>query len=362
MTKTATELNVHTIGLDIAKNSFSVHGFDADGKTVLTKELKRGQLLFWFAKLAPCTVGLEACASAHHWGREIAKLGHDVKLVPAQRVKAFVPRMKNDAADAKAIARACREPELRFVAVKSIENQSVLMLFKARDLLTAQRTQAINALRGHFAEVGIVVPKGAHEAKALVELVLQEDEGQGLPATMRAALTPLVRMLLAIEAETKVLNAAILKHHKASETSMRLATVPGIGTLTAAVLTATVSDPKAFSGGREFAAWIGLVPRQHSTGGKPSLGKISKMGNRDLRRLLFVGATAALARIKNAPKNATGKTVLTSSPLADWARSLLAKRPFRLVAAALANKMARIAWAIMAGDDCYNPHHVKPAS
>jgi transposase len=358
MTNIATETSLHTIGLDIAKNSFSIHGFDTDGKTVLAKELKRGQVLGWFAERPACTVGLEACASAHHWAREIGKLGHVVKLIPAQRVKAFLPRMKNDAADAKAIARAVREPEMRFVGVKSIADQSALMLFKARDLLTAQRTQLINALRGHCAEIGIVVPKGAHEAKVLVQRVLQEDEGHGLPTTMRIALTPLVRTLLAIEDEIKGLNATILAQHKASETSMRLATVPGIGTLTAAVLTATVSDPRTFSGGREFAAWLGLVPRQHSTGGKPSLGKISKMGNHDVRRLLFVGATAALARMKNA----TGKTVLKSSPLADWARSLLAKKPFRLVAAALANKMARIAWAIMAGDDCYNPHHVKPAA
>jgi transposase len=358
MTKTATEVAIHTIGLDIAKHSFSVHGFDEGGKTVLTKELKRGQVLAWFARLAPCTVGLEACASAHHWGREIAKLGHAVKLVPAQRVKAFLPRMKNDAQDAKAIARAVREPEMRFVAVKSIENQAVLMLFKARDLLTAQRTQAINALRGHFAELGLVVPKGAHEAKALVQLVMREGEGQGLPLAMQAALRPLVATLLSLEEEIKGLNAAILAQHRSSETSQRLATVPGIGTLTAAILTATVSDPHAFSGGREFAAWIGLVPRQHSTGGKPSLGKISKMGNRDLRRLLFVGATAALARMKNT----TSKTTLARSPLADWARGLLARKPFRLVAAALANKMARIAWAIMAGDDCYNPRHVKPVA
>jgi transposase len=358
MTKTAIETPVHTIGLDIAKNSFSVHGFDAEGETVVTRELKRGHVLSWFETLAPCTVGLEACASAHHWAREIGRLGHHVKLIPAQRVKAFLPRMKNDAADARAIARACREPEMRCVGVKSVENQSVLMLFKARDLLTAQRTQLINALRGHCAEIGIVVPKGAHEAKALVQPVMQEDDGQSLPPLMVAALQPLVMVLLSIEEQTKALNTAILKVHRASETSMRLATIPGIGTLTAAVLTATVSDARAFSGGREFAAWIGLVPRQHSTGGKASLGKLSKMGNRDLRRLLFVGATAALAHIKSGKS----KTTLTQSPLAGWARSLLAKKPFRLVAAALANKIARIAWAIMAGDDCYNPAHVKPAA
>lgn len=349
MKKSATEVAIHTIGLDIAKNSFSLHGFDHEGRTVLTKDLKRGQVLAWFSKLPPCRVGLEACASAHYWARELVKLGHDVKLIPAQRVKAFLPRMKNDAADAKAIARAVSDPEMRCVGVKTVEQQSLLMLFKVRDLLTGQRTALINALRGHFGEVGVVVSQGAHEVKPLVARVLTDEE---LPALMLQALRPLVASLLALEDEIKTLNTAILKQHRTNETSLRLATVPGIGTLTATVLTATVSDPRLFAGGREFAAWIGLVPRQHSTGGKARLGKISKMGNRDLRRLLVVGAHAALYRIKS------GKT---QSPLADWARNLLAKKPFKLVAVALANKMARTAWAIMAGDDCYNPKHASAA-
>ena len=349
MKKLTPELAIHTIGLDIAKSSFSLHCFDADGHTVLSKDLKRGQVLAFFAKLPPSRVGLEACASAHHWARELSKLGHDVKLIPAQRVKAFLPRMKNDAADAKAIARAVNDPEMRCVGVKTVEQQSLLMLFKARDLLTTHRTALINALRGHFGEIGIVVPQGAHEVKPLVARVINDDQ---LPSLMQAALRPLVDSLLALEDQIKTLNVTILKQHRASETSMRLATVPGIGTLTATVLTATVSDPKLFAGGREFAAWIGLVPRQHSTGGKARLGKISKMGNRDLRRLLVVGAHAALYRIKS------GKT---QSPLADWARNLLAKKPFKLVAVALANKMARTAWAIMAGDDCYNPKHANAA-
>ena len=349
MAKSATETTIHTIGLDIAKNSFSVHGFDIEGNTVLTKDLKRGQMLAWFAKLPACLVGLEACASAHYWAREIAGLGHEVKLIPAQRIKAFLPRMKNDAADARAIARAVREAEMRFVGIKTVEQQSLLMLFKARDLLTAQRTALINALRGHFGEIGIVVARGAHEVKPLVARVMKDDQ---LPPLMVMALRPLVASLLVLEDEIKTLNVAILKQHRGSEMSQRLATVPGIGTLTATVLTATVSDPQMFTGGREFAAWVGLVPRQHSTGGKARLGKISKMGNRDLRRLLVVGAHAALYRIK------LGKT---KSLLADWARNLLTKKPFKLVAVALANKMARTAWAIMAGGDCYNPKHASAA-
>ena len=267
-------------------------------------------------------------------------------------MKAFLPRQKNDAADAKAIARAVRDPEMRFVSVKSVESQASLMLFKARDLLMGQRTALINALRGHFGEIGIVARQGAHEVKMLIDLVMGQETDQTLPDAMRQALQALVATLSGLEDEIKVLNTAILKQHKSSEVSQRLATVPGIGTLTATLLVATVSEPARFSGGREFAAWIGLVPKQHSTGGKARLGHISKMGNRDLRRLLVVGAHAALYRIKS------GKT---QSPLADWARGLLARKPFKLVAVALANKMARIAWAIMAGDDCYNPKHAAAA-
>ncbi len=348
MVKATPQTPIHTIGLDIAKLSFSVHGFDVAGHTVLAKDLKRAMVLTFFAQVPACNVGIEACASAHYWAREIGALGHKVRLIPAQRVKAFLPRMKNDAADAKAIARAMRDPEMRFVPVKTKVQQAGLMLFKARDLLMGQRTQLINALRGHFSELGIVVPKGAHEAKVLVEQIRRNDDDQHLPQAVVAALMPLVSSLHALEAQIRGLDKAILARHRSSETSQRLATVPGIGTLTASVLSATVDDAKAFAGGREFAAWIGLVPRQHSTGGKARLGKISKMGNRDLRRLLVVGAHAALYRMKS------GKT---KSPLADWARTLLAKKPFKLVAVALANKMARIAWALMAGDDCYNPKH-----
>lgn len=352
MTKIITKTvmsKIATVGLDLAKNSFSLHGFDDAGHTVLAKDLKRGQVLSFFEKLEPCRVGLEACASAHYWARELIKLGHDARLIPAQRVKAFLPRMKNDAQDAKAIARALRDPEMRFVGVKSVEQQASLMLFKARDLLMGQRTALINALRGHFGEIGIVVPQGAHEVKVLVEMVLQDDQQMRLPQMMRSALKALVSSLRNLEDEIKVLNTAIARQHKTNGKSQNLATVPGIGALTATLLVATVNDPKQFAGGREFAAWIGLVPRQHSTGGKASLGRISKMGNRDLRRLLVVGAHAALYRIKS------GKT---QSPLADWARNLLARKPFKLVAVALANKMARIAWAIMVKEDCYDPAHV----
>ena len=328
---------VHTIGLDIAKSSFSLHGLDAEGRTVLKKELKRHQMLGFFKELEACHIGLEACASAHHWARELTKFGHEVRLISPLRVKAFVPRQKNDAADAFAIARAMREPEMRFVSVKSVAQQSVLMLFKARDLLVSQRTMIINALRGHFAEIGIIVAVGAQHAKRLVDLVNNQEAE--VPPFMREALLPLTTSLGSLEQQIASLNRSIAAAHKGDERAKRLAEVPGIGVLVSTLLSATVSDPKAFASGREFAAWAGLVPRQHSTGGKPRLGHISKMGHKDLRRLLVVGAIAALARMKHA-KNPT--------PLALWARKLLAKKPFRLVAVALANKMARTAWAIMA--------------
>lgn len=342
MTKLSTQSGISIIGLDIAKNSFALHGLDDEGRTVLKKELKRHQLLDVFKALDPCRVGLEACASAHHWAREIAALGHEVKLIAPLRVKVFAPRQKNDAADAFAIARAMREPEMRYVPVKSVRQQSVLMLFKARDLLVAQRTMIINALRGHFAEVGVIVPVGAQHARRLVDLVRKD--AAVMPPFMRDALMPLTASLAALEEQIASLNRGIAEAHKVDERAKRLAEVPGIGVLVSTMLSATVSDPHAFASGREFAAWAGLVPRQHSTGGKPRLGHISKMGHKDLRRLLVVGAIAALARMKHA-KN--------PMPLGQWARKLLAKKPFRLVAVALANKMARIAWAIMAKGVAY---------
>ena len=342
MTKLTTQTTIHTIGLDIAKNSFTAHGLDAEGHTVLKKELKRHQVLGFFEQLAPAKVGLEACASAHHWAREISRFGHEVYLITPLRVKAFVTRQKNDAADAFAIARALREPEMRFVPVKTIAQQSVLMLFKARDLLVSQRTMIINALRGHFAEIGVIVPVGAQQAKRLVDLV--NNEKSDVPPFMREALLPLTSSLNSLEQQIASLNRSIASAHKSDERAKRLAEVPGIGVLVSTLLSATVSDPYAFASGREFAAWAGLVPRQHSTGGKPRLGHISKMGHKDLRRLLVVGAIAALARMKHAK---------TPTALGLWARKLLAKKPFRLVAVALANKMARTAWAIMAKGVAY---------
>lgn len=328
---------ITTIGLDIAKNVFQLHGIDADGQVVLRKSLRRGQIWPFFEKLAPCLIGMEACATAHHWARTLIANGHDVRLIPPSYIKPYLRRQKSDAADAAAICEAVTRPSMRFVPVKSENQQATLMLHSARELLISQRTALINALRGHFAELGIVVPQGAHNARQLIA-ILEDDKGHTSQA-VRIALGPLATALIEIKGQIAKLDKAILAAHRNDDVSLRLSTIPGIGPVIATCLSASVPDAKLFEGGREFAAWLGLVPRQHSTGGKPRLGSISKMGNRRMRKLLVVGAHAALYRMKNSK---------TQSPLAEWAQTLLAKKPFKLVAVALANKIARVAWAIMA--------------
>lgn len=338
---------ITTIGLDIAKNVFQLHCVDEDGKVVLRRPLRRGQMLAFFGALPPCLVGMEACATAHHWARALMALGHEVRLIPPAYVKPYIRRQKNDAADAAAICEAVTRPSMRFVPVKSEDQQGTLMQHRARDLLISQRTALINALRGHFAELGIVVAQGARNVRQLLARIDDENDA-ALPASARLALKPLATMLADIEAEIAKLDKVILSTHRRDLVSTRLATIPGIGPIVASCLSASVPDAGVFRCGREFAAWIGLVPRQYSTGGKPRLGHISKMGNRQLRKLLVVGAHAALARMRN------GKT---TSALADWARSLLASKPFRLVAVALANKIARIAWVVMARDTAYDSNN-----
>jgi len=338
---------ITTIGLDIAKNVFQLHGIDADGQVVVRKSLRRGQMLPFFEKLAPCLIGMEACATAHHWARTLIANGHDVRLIPPSYIKPYLRRQKSDAADAAAICEAVTRPSMRFVPVKSENQQATLMLHSARELLISQRTALINALRGHFAELGIVVPQGAHNARQLIA-ILEDDKGHTSQA-VRIALGPLATALIEIKGQIAKLDKAILAAHRNDDVSLRLSTIPGIGPVIATCLSASVPDAKLFEGGREFAAWLGLVPRQHSTGGKPRLGSISKMGNRRMRKLLVVGAHAALYRMKN------GKT---QSLLAEWAQTLLAKKPFKLVAVALANKIARVAWAIMARNIQFEPDFV----
>jgi len=338
-------MQITTIGLDIAKNVFQVHGIDADEKVVVRKQLRRSQVIGFFRDLAPCLVGLEACATAHHWARELTKLGHEVRLMPAKDVKAYVKRNKNDAADAAAICEAVRRPTMRFVRAKSAEQQAQLMQHRARDLLLRQRTQLINAMRAHMAELGIAAPQGRDGIKQLLAIIAK-DEDVRLPVDARASLIVLAAQLQAMQTTIGALEKRIVARHRANPDSKRLQTIPGIGVIGATAIRATVTDPAAFRSGRDFAAWVGLVPREDSTGGKPRLGPISKQGDRYLRRILVVGAVSMLRRAKLNPERY------------PWVTRLLARRPFKVVAVALANKMARVAWALLAKGGTYRPRLV----
>jgi transposase len=334
-------MQVTAIGLDLAKRVFQVHGADATGRTVLRRKLQRGEVLAFFRDLPPCLVGIEACSTAHHWAREIRSLGHEVRLMPASYVKPYVKRGKTDAADAEAICEAVTRPSMRFVPLKSAEQQAALMLHRTRDLLIRQRTMLINALRGHMAEFGIIAPQGASRVGELVALLMDEGEA-ALPALARQALRGLAGELHALETRIAEIEAAILAWHKGNEVSRRLATIPGIGPITASAVVATVGDAAQLGSARQLAAWIGLVPKQNSSGGKQRQGGISKQGDRYLRRLLVLGATAV---IRHARTRAT--------PLAAWITRLLERRPAKLVAVALANKTARIAWAVLVRGAAY---------
>jgi transposase len=333
-------MQITTIGLDIAKNVFQVHGIDADEKVVVRKQLRRSQVMAFFAALPPCLIGMEACATAHHWARELTKLGHEVRLMPAKDVKAYVKRGKNDAADAEAICEAVRRPTMRFVRIKSAEQQGQLMQHRTRDVLIRQRTQIINALRAHLAELGIVAAQGDKGVKELLAIVADKEDTR-LPIDARASVIVLAAQLEAVQTLIGSIEKRIKMQHRSNEASQRVETIPGIGVLGASAITATAVDPTVFRSGRDFAAWIGLVPRQDSTGGKQKLGPISKQGDRYLRRILIVGAISVLRRARENP----GKF--------PWLTQLLARRPFKVVAVALANKMARMAWALLAHGGTY---------
>jgi transposase len=336
----AIDMQITTIGLDIAKNVFQVHGIDAAEKVVVRKQLRRGQVIAFFKALAPCLIGMEACATAHYWARELTKLGHQVRLMPAKDVRAYVKRNKNDSADAEAICEAVRRPTMRFVPVKSAEQQGRLMQHRARDLLMRQRTQLINALRAHLAELGIAAAQGREGIKELLAIVAQDGDTR-LPIDAHASLIVLAAQLQAVQTMIGSIEKRIVAQHRSSEESKRLQTVPGIGVLGASAIAATVADPKVFRSGRDFAAWIGLVPREDSTGGKQKLGPISKQGDRYLRRILVVGACAVLKLARQKPEKY------------PWLTQLLTRKPFKVVAVALANKMARIAWALLAKGGTY---------
>jgi transposase len=337
---------VITIGLDLAKNVFQVHGVDGSGDTVMRRQLRRSQLLPFFKKQRPCLVGMEACATSHHWARQLIELGHGVKLMPARYVKPYVKRNKNDAVDAAAICEAVTRPTMRFVAVKSAQQQSVLMLHRTRELLVRQRTMLVNAIRSHMAEFGIVAPVGVPRVKELFAVIADADDDR-LPAIARACLEGLANQFLSLHEEIATAERRIHAWHRSNEASRRLETIPGIGPITATALAATITDPSVFTSGRELAAWIGLVPRQSSTGGKERLGRISKQGDQYLRWLLVAGAMSV---IRHAKRRGT-----TSLP---WLANLITNKPTKVAAVALANKMARIAWAVLRQGGTYQ----KPAT
>ena len=331
---------VSTIGLDLAKSIFQVHGADASGAVVFRKRLRRNQVLAFFAAQPPCTVAMEACSSSHHWAREIGTLGHAVRLIPPAYVKPFVKRHKNDAADAEAICEAAQRPTMRFVAPKSEQAQAAALVFRARDLLVRQRTQIIHALRGHLAEFGLIVAQGPAHVPQLVQAVENPDET--LPEIARPVLQILIDTLHRLDEQIALLDHEVIQRVKADETAHRLMTIPGIGPVTAVALMALAPPAQTFTRGRDFAAWVGLTPLQHSTGGKQRLGATSKMGERTLRRLLIIGASTVL---RWAARH--------GAPAGSWMARMLARKPPMLVRVALANKMARIVWALMAKGGTY---------
>jgi transposase len=332
---------ITTIGLDLAKHVFQAHGIDAEGTTVLRKRLRRGQVLAFFSRIPRCVVGLEACATAHYWARELRALGHEVRLMPAQYVKAYIKRNKHDAADAEAICEAVQRPTMRFVPVKTAEQQATQLLHRGREQLVRQRTMLVNALRAHLAEFGMVAAQGLRNVGQLIAIV-RDDGDTRLPDVARQVLANQIEQ---IEAAITALERQLLTWHKSNAVSQRLASIPGIGPIIATAIATTVADPKVFRSGREFAAWLGLVPRQNSTGGKTRLGGITKRGNRYLRRLLINGASANLLRSK-------------ATKADPWVIGLRRRRPPLVVAVALANKTARIAWAVMLRQREYQPRAV----
>lgn len=337
-------MEVSMIGLDIAKSAFQAHGVDGSGREVLRRKLRRGQVKTFFAKLEPCVVGLEACGTAHYWARELQALGHEVRLVPPSYAKAYVKRGKNDAVDAAAICEAASRPTMHFVPVKSAEQQAALTPHRSREMLVKQRTMLINTLRSRLAEFGVVAPKGREGLSQLLA-ILHNPEEKRLPHLARQVLLELAGTIEALAPRLQRIEKAIRAMARDNPVARLLMTIPDVGPITATAVVASVGDPAAFRNGRHFAAWLGMVAKQHSTAGKPRLGRISKMGDRYLRKLLVLGATSRL-KVVNAG----------TSPLDAWVRKLLEqKQSKRLVTLALANKTARILWAVMASGQPYQP-------
>lgn len=331
---------ITTIGLDLAKSVFQVHGITGDGRVVVRRALRRSQVLDFFRSLEPCLVGLEACASAHYWANAVSGFGHTVRIMPPAYVKAYVKRNKTDAADAEAICEAVTRPTMRFVPIKSPEEQAAAMVLKTRELFVRQRSQTANAMRAHMAELGIIAATGMPSIAKLIAILRDHDDGR-LPSSARAALLEMAEQIERLTTRVEALDAKIVAAVKIDRTARRLMTIPGVGPIIAATVRATIQDPGVFRTGRDLSAWIGIIPRANSSGGKERLGKIWKQGNKKLRTLLIVGATSILMQARRGVK------------LPAWVASLMARRPYKVAAVALANKMARTIWALLVKGGTY---------
>lgn len=334
-------MEVSTVGLDLAKNVFQVHAINSAGAVVVRKTLRRAQMRRFFEQLNPCLVGIEACGTSHYWAREISKLGHDVRLMPPAYVKPYVKRGKTDASDAEAICEAVTRPTMRFVAIKSPEQQAALALHRTRDLFVKQRTQLVNMIRSLLGEFGIEIRRGIEQA-LIVARRIAADNIPDVPPLAAKVIAGLAGQVLDLQARLREIERELQVWHRSNDVAKRLATIPGIGTVCATALAASVTNPHRFRSGRQFAAWLGLTPLQHSSGGKERLGRISKMGDKYLRRLLVVGMTSLIRRAKYKPESVD-----------PWLADLLSRKPARLVTVALANKAARVVWAIMVRGGVY---------
>jgi transposase len=342
-------MKLTTIGIDLAKSVFQVHGADERGKAVMKKQLKRAQVLPFFANLTPCRIGMEACGSAHYWARKLQALGHTVQLIAPQYVKPFVKRNKNDAADAEAICEAVTRPNMPAVPIKNAEQQAILSVHRARQGFVKARTAQANQIRGLLAEYGITIAQGiSHIAKRVPEII--EDGEIELPGSFRLLIQRLVDHLKELDRQVGELETVIQLWHRENAASQKLAKIPGIGPITASAMVASIGDAKNFKDGRQLAAWLGIVPRQHSTGGKSTLLGISKRGDTYLRTLLIHGARAV---IRVAERKAGAD---------PWLKSLLARRNKNVAAVALANKNARTIWALLVHDREYEAHYVRAAA
>jgi len=341
-------MEITTIGLDLAKSVFQVHGVDATGQVVIRRSLRRAQMLPFFTRLPSCLIGMEACGTSHYWARELIKLGHQVRLMPPAYVKPYVKRGKTDAADAEAICEAVTRPTMRFVAVKSPEQQAALSMHRTRDLLVKQRTQLVNMIRGLLAEFGIDIPKGLERALLMARRIV-DGEAPDVPMEAAKIVSTLSQQALDIHIRLREIDRDLLVWQRGNDVARRLMTIPGIGPVGATALAASITDPRQFRSGRQFAAWLGLTPLQKSSGGKERLGRITKMGDKYLRKLLIVGMTSLVRRAKYNPKTVDPR-------LAD----LLARKPVRVATVAMANKTARIVWAVMARGETYCAGH-RPA-